>query len=61
MRSIVSEDHQYILDETTRGERLYDLLRDPAEQRNLASDPVSAGVVQRLREALGSHPGRSAR
>jgi arylsulfatase A-like enzyme len=61
MRSIVSGDYQYIVDESTGEERLYDLLRDPSEERNLASDAGSASVMQHLREALRSIPPPSAR
>jgi choline-sulfatase len=44
--------HKYIRTlEANEPEELYDLLADPEELTNLASEPVHAGTTKKLREA----------
>jgi hypothetical protein len=51
LRSIQTARYQLIVSETGRLE-LFDLVADPAQARNLASDAASAGIASGLRERL---------
>ena len=50
-RTIRTEDFRYTF-YPNNGEQLFDLRHDPDEQHNLAADPASASIRQRLRDKL---------
>jgi uncharacterized sulfatase len=49
-----TREYKLAIDETERAHMLFDLARDPAEQRNLVGDPTATPVESLLRRRLHS-------